>query len=51
MKIEYETFRLREGEFFKVFIDSQLMLEETAENVDKDGFSQKKTATKEFSLN
>ena len=51
MTIEYETFRLRDGEAFIIFIDSeQVMKVESGSDVDNDGLSRKKNDSKKFDL-
>ena len=51
LSIEYETYRLREGEAFLVFIDSDEVLKVTAdEEIDSAGFSVQKKATSTFPL-
>ena len=51
MTIEYETFRLRAGEAFIVFIDSeQVMKVESGSDVDNVGLSPQKNDSMKFDL-
>ena len=51
MTVEYETFRLREGEAFIVFINSDEVLKVLPDDeVDSAGFSVQKKASKVFQL-
>ena len=51
MTIDYETFRLREGEAFVMFIDNDEVLKVIPDNeVDSAGFSVQKKASKVFQL-